>query len=130
MNWKKVVAVYALLTGIAILGLWTMLVMTEQATELRTEPYSMFTHLVAEGLTAVALVSAGIGLFRESEWAESLCLVGFGMLLYSVINSAGYYAQLGEIGAMLVFSAMSLTTVVALGWVLVDGAQRQNRPSW
>ncbi|KAB1198436.1 MULTISPECIES: hypothetical protein [Haloferax] len=130
MNWHRVVAVYALAAGAAILGLWTVLVMTEQVTELRTEPFSMFTHLVAEGFTAVTLLSAGLGLLRRKEWAQPLCLVGFGMLLYSVINSAGYYAQLGQVGAMAVFSALALTTVVALGWVLVDARQRRRRASW
>ena len=130
MDWQKVVAVYALVVGAAILGLWTMLVMTEQVTELRTEPFSMFTHLVAEGLTAVALVGAGVGLLRRTEWAQPLCLVAFGMLLYTVINSTGYYAQLGEVGVMLVFSAMALTTVAALGWALIDARQRRHRASW
>ncbi|WP_411967056.1 hypothetical protein [Haloferax sp. YSSS75] len=130
MNWEKVVAVYALVAGVAILGLWTMLVTTQQVTELRTEPFSMFTHLVAEGLTSVALVGAGIGLLRQKEWAQPLSLVAFGMLLYTVINSAGYYAQLGEVGVMLVFSAMVLTTVVALGWALLDARRRWRRTSW
>lgn len=130
MNWEKVVAVYALVVGVAILGLWTMLVATQQVIELRTEPFSMFTHLVAEGLTAVALVGAGIGLLRDEEWAQPLCLVAFGMLLYTVINSAGYYAQLGEVGVMLVFSTMALTTVAALGWTLLDARKRRRRTSW
>ncbi|KTG28346.1 hypothetical protein [Haloferax profundi] len=130
MNWERLVAVYALVVGVAILGLWVGLVVTNQATELRTEPFSMFTHLVAEGLTAVTLLGAGIGLVRGTVWARPLSLVAFGMLLYAVINSAGYYAQIGEVGPMLVFSALAFTTVVALGWSLMDARYETRRMSW
>ncbi|KAB1187762.1 MULTISPECIES: hypothetical protein [Haloferax] len=130
MNWERVVAVYALVVGVSILGLWVVLVQTEQVGALRTEPFSMFTHLVAEGLTAVALLGAGIGLVRQTDWARPLSLVAFGMLLYTVINSAGYYAQLGEIAAMMVFSGLAFTTVVVLGWALMDVRQKTSRASW
>lgn len=59
----------------------------------------------------MALVAAGIGRVRGPAWARRLYPVALGMLLYTVVNSAGYYAQLGELPVVGMFTALTVATL-------------------
>ncbi len=118
MTIRRIAAVYAMLVGAAMIGLWTALLLTGEVPELETNPLEIGYHLVAEFLTGIALVVSGAGLWRGRRWAERVFTVALGMLLYTVINSAGYYADLGE-GAMVgVFTGLTALTVM-LVWTSV-----------
>ncbi|MFP4345070.1 MAG: hypothetical protein ACLFU8_10285 [Anaerolineales bacterium] len=71
------------------------LLATGNVPELETEPLAIAFHLAAELATAVALLFAGVGLLRRARWATSVTRLALGMLLYTVINSAGYFAEQG-----------------------------------
>jgi hypothetical protein len=52
-------------------------------------------------------------------------LAALGMLLYLVINSAGYYAQLGD-GAMIgMFAILTVATALALAALVLEWAPRR-----
>jgi hypothetical protein len=114
MNREPIRAGYTILVGVAMLGLWGMFYATGQIPELTTAPYEIGYHLAAETLTALALVTAGVGLFRRHAWAWRLYPVALGMLLYTVINSAGYYAQLREIAMVGMFTVFTATTLLLI----------------
>lgn len=119
----RVQATYVILVGVVMIGFWTMLYVREQIPELSTAPYEIGYHLVAELVTAIALVGAGIGLVRGHGWSQRLYPVALGMLLYTVVNSAGYYAQLGDIAMVGMFTVLTVTTLVLLVEYVVTGAR-------
>ena len=119
----RIQAAYVIVVGVVMIGFWARLYITEQIPGLSTAPYEIGYHLVAEFLTAVALVGAGIGLVRGHGWSQRLYPVAFGMLLYTVINSTGYYVQLGDIAIVGMFTVLTVATLVLLVEYLITGAR-------
>lgn len=101
-----------IVTGIGVLGLWAMLLLTDQVSELATEPYSILTHIAAESLMALLLVLSGILELRNWKNAPRLSLFALGTLAYSVLNSSGYYLDRKE-------AALPLLFLFLMGFVLV-----------
>jgi hypothetical protein len=62
-------------------------------TELKTEPIRIRFHIADEFITGGLLIASGLGVLAESDAAAKLYPVAMGMLLYTVIVSAGYFAQ-------------------------------------
>jgi hypothetical protein len=75
-------------------------------------------HWAAEFLTAIALVVGGLALLMDWPWALPLYLVAMGMLLYSLINSPGYFAQLRQWPMVALFGVMFVLALVSLILVL------------
>ncbi len=123
---KRIAAIYALVVGIGMFGMWTMLVITGQVPELEAEPTRIAFHLAAEFLTAALLVIGGLGLLGNRRWGYSLYLVALGALLYTVVVSPGYYAQSGNIGFVAMFATLFVLTVVFIGLAL--GKEADFRP--
>jgi len=86
-------AIFAIVVGVGMIGLWTFLYLSKQIPELETEPLRIGFHIAAEIATAIALIIGGLGLLTDQTWGSSAILVALGMLLYTVIVSPGYYAQ-------------------------------------
>jgi hypothetical protein len=121
MRRESLAGAYAVGVGLAMLSMWTALYLSGEITELATAPLEIGYHLTAEGLTAVALIVAGLGFLRGRVWAGRLLPVALGMLLYTVINSAGYYATLGEWPMVGTFTVLTVATGALLvsmlrGW--------------
>jgi len=89
----KYPAFFAIFVGAMIVNQWVIFLVTGQVPELQTAPYEIACHIAAEMLTAAVLIIGGAGLLRRSIWAKIITLTGLGMLIYSSINSAGYFAQ-------------------------------------
>jgi hypothetical protein len=69
-------------------------------------------HLTAELATAALLATGGIVLGRGGErW---LALVGLGMLLYTVIQSPGYFLARHELAPVVMFAVLALLTIAAI----------------
>jgi hypothetical protein len=58
-------------------------------------PIEMRFHWAAEFATALALVAGGLGLLAGWTWVLPVYLVATSMLIYTVINSPGCFAQQG-----------------------------------
>mgnify|MGYP000302969650 CR=1 FL=1 len=122
MRLRRLASAYAIGVGLAMLGMWTAFYLAGEISDLTTAPLEIGFHLLAEGLTAIALLAAGVGLLRDWGAAVRLLPVALGMLLYTVVNSAGYYAPLGEwpmVGMFLALTALTLVLVLAIlrGWM-------------
>jgi hypothetical protein len=96
MKTGKIAAIYSILIGIAMLGMWSIFVATGQVPELRTSFYSIAMHIVGEIVTALALIAGGYGLFTGKKWGFQVYMLSMGMLLYTLIVSPGYYLQSGN----------------------------------
>ena len=92
----KYSAWFSLLVGLLMIGQWGFFLATGQVPELQTEPMRIIAHLIGEFLTAILLIIGGIAFFRKKEWAKNLLLAAAGMLLYTIIVSPGYFAELGQ----------------------------------
>jgi peptidoglycan biosynthesis protein MviN/MurJ (putative lipid II flippase) len=102
---------WTLLTvGVLMGAQWLFFLATGSVEELETAPRAIAFHLAAETVTAVLLVVAGAGLLRGV--GERLGQIATGALLYTVINSAGYFADRGEWPMVAMFGVL---LVVAVG---------------
>lgn len=96
MKFRKTLAIYSIIVGLAVLGIWIVQLLTGQATELETAPIEIALAIPADWLTAIMLLVAGAGLLSQRSWADRLYLFALGMLVYSVVISTGYFGQLGN----------------------------------
>lgn len=110
--------VYAVVVGSAILAQWGFFLATGKVPERRTEPLAIGFHLVAEGVVACLLIAAGAGLLAGAGWARAAFLVGVGMLLYTAVNSAGYFAQRRQWPMVAMFALLLSLALVSLALVL------------
>ena len=114
MEMKKKIAIYPVIIGLLMVGMWTVLLTTGQVMETGTAPLEISYHLVSEFLTAFLLVIGGYGLYTGRGWGFGIFLVSMGMLLYSVINATGYYAGQGEIAMVGMFTVLTVLTALLL----------------
>ncbi len=86
---------YSIVVGILMILQWVFFLVTGSVPEVKTAPTSLAFHLVDEFLTALVLILGGSALLQRKAWGRPVLLVGLGMLLYTIIVSAGYFAQNG-----------------------------------
>jgi len=65
MKLKKIAALYSIIIGIVMSGMWLSFIATNQVPEINTEPIRITYHLLAEFLTAILLLIGGFGLFTN-----------------------------------------------------------------
>ncbi|MGZ4127299.1 MAG: hypothetical protein ACXVEX_04050 [Actinomycetota bacterium] len=106
----------ALVLGAGMLGLWAMLLVTKQVPELRRRDRAIYFHIAAETFTAVLLIfGSGAAITTDgAPWTVGLLAAGFGALLYSTINSPGYYAQQRKWGAVAMFGGLFVLAAAGL----------------
>jgi hypothetical protein len=100
--------------GLAIIGLWTMLIVRRQVPELQAGLPSIRFHIAAEVGTGLALVAGGVALAVGTPWAEGLAAAGLGATVYSTVNSPGYYADRSEWSTVGMFAGLGLLVLAAL----------------
>lgn len=120
MKLRKSKAIYAILVGISIIGLWLMLFSTGQIPELETKLFDISLHIISELILAITLILSGIALLRQSRWSEKLFLLSMGLLIYSVINAAGYYGQDGNWAMVLMFAGLLTIALIFTAYSMRD----------
>jgi len=115
MKVRIIAAIYSIIIGIAMIGMWLSLIATNQVPEINTEPIRITYHLIGEFLTAILLLIGGFGLFTNRGWGFHVYLISMGMLLYTVIVSAGYYGQRGDLTMVGMFTVFQILTVLFIG---------------
>jgi hypothetical protein len=108
---RTMAATFAIFVGFCMLGMWILFLFTGQVPEWNTKPIETIFHLMAEVLTAFLLITAGASLLTRQFWAKDAYLVAMGMLLYSVIQAAGTFAQRGQISYTAMFAIFAVLTV-------------------
>jgi hypothetical protein len=108
---KTILSVYSITVGVAMITMWTVLWSTGAIPEMTTKPLEIAMHLTAEFTTAGLLVISGIGLLVGARWANRVNVFASGMLVYSLIQSPGYYLQRHATISVLAFAVCFLITV-------------------
>lgn len=109
--------IYAIVIGIGIIGLWTMLLLTNQVPELRTEPIAIKFHITAELIMGILSLFSGIFLLIGFLWAPLIFILAMGLVIYAVINSAGYYGQKKQWSFVIMFG---IILIASLSLVIVN----------
>ncbi|MFX1607321.1 MAG: hypothetical protein ACFFDD_15650 [Promethearchaeota archaeon] len=118
MNVQRLASIYSIFVGISMIGLWVMLLTTDQVPELALEPYRIMAHILAEVVTAVLLLVSGYGLLTKQTWGLKIFLFAQGALFYTLIASPGYYVQLGFAPMVVMFSVLLVITLIFIGFVI------------
>jgi len=125
MKLRKTIAIYSIIVGIGMLGIWIVQLATGQAPELQTAPIEIAMAITADWLTAIMLLVAGVGLLSKRTWAYKLYLFALGMLVYSVLISSGYFAQLGDTIFVVLFAVLFvLSALFVVSNVFQKSSQR------
>ena len=109
---KTVVSVYSITMGVAMLTLWSICWAIGAIPEMMSKPWEIAMHLTAEFTTAGMLIISGVGLWHNAHWATRVNVFASGMLVYSLIQSPGYYLQKNAMIFVLMFAVCFLITVV------------------
>jgi hypothetical protein len=96
MKFKTMAAIYSILIGVSIIGMWTILYINGSIPEFDTEPMRIGMHLVAEIATGIILILGAYGLLSNKRWGYNIYLISMGMLIYTLLVSPGYYAEKGN----------------------------------
>ena len=112
-------AVYALLVGVLMIAQWTLTILKKQVAGPEEGPagrgkIEMAFHWTAEFGCALVLIAAGIALLLQTTWSKPIFYVGSGMLVYSLINSPGFFAQQRKWTLVAMFALLLALAVVSL----------------
>lgn len=110
----KFTAWFGIVVGFLMFAQWAFFIAAGQVPELQTEPYRIAFHLAAEALTAIGLSVSGILLLRKVRAGRNLYRIACGLLIYSVIVSPGYFAQLGQWALVVMFMVLLVLAVISL----------------
>jgi hypothetical protein len=108
------VAIYCVAVGLLMLGWWAVEVRGGVLRRPDREPVEIGLHLTAETLTAVWLVAAGAALLAWGAGAATFAAAGLGMLLYTVVQSPGYFLARREPAPVAMFAVLVVLTATAL----------------
>ena len=89
-------AYYSIFIGIMIMTQWLFFSLTGNVPEFTTAFWEIIFHITVEFLTAFILLITGWRMTTKRKDAIQGNLVAQGMLIYSAINSSGYFFQLGQ----------------------------------
>ena len=115
----KFSAIFAGCVGTLMLLQWAFFLLTGNVPELQTAPWSIAFHLAAEFLTAIMLIISGMMLIKSHRFAKQLFLLADGMVIYAMVNSAGYFAQSGDWIFVVMFGVLLTLAGVSVYQVLV-----------
>lgn len=106
---RKVIGYYSILLGVSVIGLWVMLLINQEQPEGNIE---LAFHLFSEFLMAMLCLTGGYLLLKKKVIGKTLNLFGFGLVIYSVLNAAGYYGQRNEYIMLIMFVVLFILTSV------------------
>jgi hypothetical protein len=110
---QTALAIYAIVVGVLVAGLWLTSLARGTVPELVTEPRAIRFHLGAEGLMALALVAGGVLTLAEAAIGQPVLALAFGMTIYSIIASSGYFAEREEMAPVVLFGLLFVLTALA-----------------
>lgn len=110
----RTAAWFQIAVGTAVVAWWAVAAATNGIVELEQGRTDIVFHIAAELLMAWLLISAGTLLLQRGTTAATTILTGvaLGALMYSSINSPGYFAERGAWWAVGLFVALAAAAAV------------------
>ncbi|MEP0761801.1 MAG: hypothetical protein HRF48_03605 [Chloroflexota bacterium] len=124
MNRFRWAAYYAIVVGILMLAQWVFFIAAGEVSEFEDEPFGTALHIAAEGVTALMLIAGGYGLLKGRRWAFPIYPVALGMLLYAVIQAAGYFIDQRGWPLVIMFAVLFGLTLLCIRFSLAHYARR------
>ena len=112
---KKILAFYSIAAGTSVLLMWTILLSFQHLPEGNIE---LTFHLASEFLMAVMCITGGFLLLNQKPAAKTVNMLALGLLMYSVLNAAGYYGERSEFSMVAMFSILTVLTAMAIALTL------------
>jgi len=109
---------YGVAVAILLFAQWGVFLATGNVPELEDATREIAFHMSAEFVMALVLLTGSIAILRRKAWGTFVYLVGAGMVVYSVINSPGYFAESGDWALVAMFMVLLVLTVCAVALVV------------
>ncbi len=122
---RKGAAIFSILMGLMMLGTWSYLILSNNYPAAATSPLETAYLLVAEFLTAAALIAAGYGFLTERRWGLPLILVALGELVYCTVRFAGELGQGGSVPGLAFFTAVASFGILFAGYLVVSTSRQK-----
>jgi hypothetical protein len=84
---------------------------TKKIPELTSEPVAIKFHIAAEITMGILSLISGIFLLIGISWAPYFFILAMGLVIYAVINSAGYYGQRKQWSFVIMFGIILISSV-------------------
>lgn len=120
---NRIVGGYTIFIGISVIAMWIMILNGPTLPEGKTE---LGFHLFSEFLMAIICIISGLRLWLNKPSAKILNVCGLGMVIYSVLNAAGYYGEKGETVMLLMFIILTILTANAVILLTVSNKKTNN----
>jgi len=106
---NKIIGSYSLVIGVCVIAMWLIILNGPALPEGRI---ALSFHLASEFLMATFCIVSGILVLRRRNPGRLLNMAALGLLIYSVLNAAGYYGERGEQAMMIMFIAFAVLSLV------------------
>jgi uncharacterized membrane protein len=107
----KLIGGYSILLGLSVIIMWIQIIMNESIPEGKTE---MSFHLFSEFLMALLCLLSGFLLIRQKPKGQITNATAHAMVLYSLINAIGYYAERNEKNMVVLFIILAIVSFIIL----------------
>ena len=108
---NKIIGVYSLAIGVAVIALWLIILSGSSMAEGKLE---QSFHLASEFLMATFLIVSGILVLSRKHPGRLFNMAALGMLIYSVLNAAGYYGERGDTPMLILFILIAVISIVIM----------------
>ncbi len=115
------VSYYSMSVGVLMLAQWLFFILSGNVVEFATTPIEISIHISIEILTAIALLITGYRLLKRRKNAIKWNLLAQGMLIYTVVNSSGYFAQLAQWPFVVMFAVLLILSLVSVKRLIEGG---------
>jgi hypothetical protein len=110
----RISGIFQLTVGAGMIGIWILNFVNGEIPQLQSEPWSIAMHILAEVVTAILLLISGLSILLRRFKMKSLYYLSYGALIYTLIASPGYFAQLSNWVAVALFLVLLFITLVLL----------------
>lgn len=117
----KLIAIFSIFVGFSVIGMWLMILKTQTPPEGKTE---LTFHLFSEFLMATVCIVGGFLQLLKAKYAKPMSIAGLSMVIYSMLNAAGYYGQRGETPMMVMFICLFGLSLISLIVLITNHKQK------
>lgn len=108
---RRIISIYTIFLGLCIISLWTIILASDGMAE---SPVEKSFHLVSEFIMAALCLLGGILSIKKKQNSILVLLLAHGMVIYSVLNAAGYYGHNSGLAMALPFTGQAIISGIII----------------